>query len=704
MNYLNKIDNELLTTDLAKAIQLVKKDLRTQIFFSFREVLQKQGFSETWLEANGRMLNRYVSAFLRTEEERIDVLLMKLASKDVTMKREIATNDELNNALEEIKKRYFTVFKGKHNRYFDTLLQVRGISWEMADTLYLQLEGTKETDFPRMQAYLTHGVFAEKAQAHQFWLTEAEIKQTLVADLTAQERKLKTIPNKTIQRLLTDKKRVKEVFSHQEEVAEERTFASTETYTQLTRLFRKLKKMQTTSEQQFDRLLRDKEEIGRIMRETEVMQGFPFSDDQKEAIFSFWENKVFILTGEAGSGKTTTVRALIDCIRQKQSEVCLYGASFTARASFNLAQLAGLKDGEWGTLHRLRAVNDFVLYKGVESKLAPAYEAIDFLIVEEFSMVSLNLLVSIIPRLRDDARILFIGDIDQLPPIEIGFAQELCASEIFARTRLGEIQRQDKESRLYAFIGEVRAGVINQQALFQPTSDFTFISKKDTGSMVTEAVKRYLEAIHQTNEVAQQQQAIRVIATTNKVVQDMNQKIQAELLDNAFFMDKSKYVSASGKIKFYVGDRIMINTNISGTLIANGMTGRIVDYELVDHAENSLVDNVQFQTDGRIPITLVKHLVIAFDDLPDLQRLNTYDLLSKLDLGYASTVHKMQGLTAKQVIMVLNYSPYMNNRQLVYTGVSRASEHLTLISNPSTLKQAVQKNIYENARQLYKDL
>lgn len=226
----------------------------------------------------------------------------------------------------------------------------------MADTFYLKLTDTKETDFPRLQAYLTHGVFAEKAQDHQFWLTEAEINQTLVTELTAKGRQLQTIPKKTIQRLLTDEKRVQEVFNHQEEVGKERTLASAGTYTQLTRLFTKLKKMQTTKEQQFDRLLREKEDIGRMMHETEEKQGFSFSDDQKEAIFSFWENKVFILTGEAGSGKTTTVRALIDSIRQKQSDVCLYGASFTARASFNLAQLSGLKEGEWGTLHRLKAV------------------------------------------------------------------------------------------------------------------------------------------------------------------------------------------------------------------------------------------------------------------------------------------------------------------------------------------------------------
>lgn len=261
--------------------------------------------------------------------------------------------------------------------------------------------------------------------------------------------------------------------------------------------------------------------------------------------------------------------------------------------------------------------------------------------------------MSIIPRLRNDARILFIGDIDQLPPIEIGFAQELCASEDFAWVGLGEIQRQAKNSRLYAFIGEVRKGKINTRALHKVTPDFTFITKKkNTEEMVTEAVKRYLEAIQKNNEVALQQHAIRVIATTNKVVQAINQNVQAELLETADFMDDSQYVSASGKIKFYVGDRIMINTNISGTFIANGMTGRIVDYELVDDAENRLADNVPYQTDGRIPITLVNHLVIAFDELPEVQKLNTYDLLSKLDLGYASTVHKMQGLTAQQVIMV----------------------------------------------------
>lgn len=122
MNYLKKIDSDLLTSDLAKAIQLVKKDVRTQIFFHFREVLQKQGFEETWLEANGRMLNRYVTAFLRSEEERIDVLVMKLASKEVTVKRERATNDELNKVLEELKKRYFVVFQGTHKGYYDTLL------------------------------------------------------------------------------------------------------------------------------------------------------------------------------------------------------------------------------------------------------------------------------------------------------------------------------------------------------------------------------------------------------------------------------------------------------------------------------------------------------------------------------------------------------------------------------------------------------
>lgn len=194
---------------------------------------------------------------------------MKLASREATFQSMTETNEELNKLFHELIKHYFKVFKGKDATYFDTLLKVHGISCQMVDAVYLQLKDTQEADIVRHQAYLIYGVFAEKITNHQFWLTETEITQALEQNLTTEGHQLTAIPKETLEELLTNQKRVQEVYSHQAEVGSERTFTNQATYQQLTRLFKKLKQMQLTKEQQFDRVLRDKNEIIDLIIETE---------------------------------------------------------------------------------------------------------------------------------------------------------------------------------------------------------------------------------------------------------------------------------------------------------------------------------------------------------------------------------------------------------------------------------------------------
>lgn len=673
-------------------------------------LFQNYEVDKAWVVDNRKQIRQLARKLSSGGREVIDYEAARF-----TAKTHVATvNKEVNKAID---KKVFLLTYLFEERDWDKVLSYflkdLNLSWKVSNELYLALPETTPLDNKRIELFTYHTIIkVEAEQNYRLWLTEQEIKDSLVSEFG--------IPlfqaGRSVDELMPiiyDSEYLKEVKPPAVVMRGERAFTGKELYENMWAFFESIGRIQVNRDDE-EKCRDEIAEVNWIIRnKTEKELGFELSSEQIRAVQAFWQSNVFILTGEAGSGKTTTINAIIDCLRELRPESTIFGASFTARASFNLATVTKLKDNEWGTLHKLIATNKWLQEKPAQDRL-PLYDEIDVLIVEEFSMVSLELISEIMPHLKDSVKILMIGDVEQLPPIQIGYAYDFMASKISQWIELEEIQRQDKEGVLYQFINGVRKETLNERLLDNAQrniyDDFVYIPEASSPiKVVDKAMREYMRAIMDDDKKftrADLQEGVRVLATTNKIVDNCNYEIQKKLFEYSELLETDYHYKLNGE-SFYVGDRVVAKKNIPGTAIANGMTGRIVEIETKRHVtlKHSLFLEPETEEDSiEIDIPIIERVIVDFDDLEQPIGLSGYDELGYLKLGYATTIHKAQGMTLNTAIVAFSRENYMNSRQLLYTAISRPRQKLVLISSNYVLQRSIEKNVYADARYLYQDV
>ena len=383
------------------------------------------------------------------------------------------------------------------------------------------------------------------------------------------------------------------------------------------------------------------------------------TERQREAVQMSYNQKVSILTGGPGTGKSTSIRALLMLLRQRKVEVAM--AAPTGRAAKRLAEATGF---EAKTLHRLLeyAPHDNTYQRNEVNPLP--YQ---FVIVDEFSMVDILLFYNLLKALPKDAHLLLVGDADQLPSVGPGnVLRDLLRSEAIPTVRLTELFRQAQQSKIIVNAHRINAGQMPNTKV-EATSDFFFMAEEDpirAQKLILDLVQRRLPARYSFNPMTD----IQVLAPMYKGpvgVLSLNEELQAHLNPHAVAQ-----VEWSGNV-FRVSDKVMQTRNNYDKGVFNGDVGWI----RAINRENATV-KVEFVEEAG-------PLYVSYE----------FHELDELTLAYATTIHKSQGSEYPAIIVPLVVQHRMLlQRNLLYTAITRAKRFCVLVGQPYALEMAVRND------------
>ena len=396
-------------------------------------------------------------------------------------------------------------------------------------------------------------------------------------------------------------------------------------------------------------------ELERILRVVEKENDITLSPSQHEAIASVLGAKVSVITGGPGVGKTTVVNSLLQVVRSQGLRVLLCAP--TGRAAKRLAESTGC---EAKTIHRLLEFDPAT--RGFKRNGDSPLDA-DLIIVDEMSMVDISLMQSLLSAIPDEAGLLMVGDVDQLPSVGPGAVlADVIKSQRVATARLTEIFRQAASSKIIVNAHKINHGELpEQEKNGEELSDFYFIAcetVEDIHAKVIHLVKERIPqrfAFHPIRE-------IQVLSPMNKGglgTRSLNIELQ-KVLNPARGLTVSRY-----GFTYAVDDKVIQTVNNYDKEVFNG------DIGFVEHIDKEN-EQLRLNFEGRsIPYTL--------------------DELDEVSLAYATTIHKAQGSEYPAVVIPLSTQHYtLLQRNLIYTGVTRGRELVVVIGQPKALRIAVE--------------
>ena len=415
-------------------------------------------------------------------------------------------------------------------------------------------------------------------------------------------------------------------------------------------------------------------DVNRFIQRQELEQNMTYAAEQKQAIRDALAHGVMVLTGGPGTGKTTVVHALLRIFRSMDMDVALCAP--TGRAAKRLSESTSM---EAKTIHRLLEM-EFEEGSGRGRFRRNEQDLLDesVIIVDEASMVDNGLMCSLCKAIKPGARLILIGDADQLPSVGAGHVlNDVIDSGRFATVRLTEIFRQARQSLIVT-----NAHAINEGAypnLGVKNNDFFFLPRRTDREIAETVVELCKTRLPRTYGRATEG-GIQIITPSRKGeagTENLNRLLQASLNPP----EKGKRELKYRETVFRVGDRVMQTKNNYDIEWESGNG--------VDHTAGSGVFNGDIGTVVFID-TVEREMVIRFDDR---EATYTGDMLDELEHAWAVTVHKSQGSEYPFVIMPLYAAPpLLLTRNLFYTAVTRARRMVILVGREDIAHTMVDNN------------
>ena len=383
----------------------------------------------------------------------------------------------------------------------------------------------------------------------------------------------------------------------------------------------------------------------RIRRRTNI----DYDENQIEAIRTALSSKVMLLTGGPGTGKTTTTLGIIMAFRERGAHILL--AAPTGRAAKRLSEATGM---EAKTIHRLLEAKPPEGYeRNTENPLVG-----DVLIVDECSMIDIMLMYNLLKAVPDSMTLILVGDVDQLPSVGAGnVLRDIIDSGCLPVVRLTKIFRQAQKSRIIMNAHRINRGQMPDLSNGRDT-DFFFMPEEETEKIpdtIVDLVKNRLPAHYGLSY-----SNIQVLTPMQRGpigAANLNLVLQEALNSEGEGLRRGGYV-------FRANDKVMQIRNDYDKEVFNGDIGTVMHIDLEDRT-----------------------LTVDYDG-----RLVAYDVteLDEIVLAYATTIHKSQGSEYPIVIMPIAMSHFvMLERNLVYTGVTRAKQVLIIIGTKKALAYAI---------------
>ena len=425
--------------------------------------------------------------------------------------------------------------------------------------------------------------------------------------------------------------------------------------------------------------------IARIEKETDT----ELDEMQKQAIMAAAQHGLFILTGGPGTGKTTTINAIIRYFEEEGAELRL--AAPTGRAAKRMTEATGY---EAQTIHRLLELNG--MPEGEQEGRTVHFDRnsenpleADVIIIDEMSMVDIALMHSLLLAVTAGTRLILVGDENQLPSVGPGnVLRDIIRSRCFSVVELKKIFRQASESDIVVNAHKINHG--EQVTINNKSRDFFFLKRYDADiiirvviALIQEKLPRYVDAKpYEIQVLTPMRKGLLGVERLNQILQRYlnppdDKKKEKEIGQRLFREgDKVMQVKNNYQLEWEILGRYKIPVD-KGVGVFNGDTG--IMEEINEFAETAAV---QFE-DGR-------------------RAEYSFKQLEELELAYAVTIHKSQGSEYPAVILPLLSGPRMlMNRNLLYTAVTRARKCVTVVGSENTFAEMIRN---EKQQQRYSSL
>ena len=526
------------------------------------------------------------------------------------------------------------------NYPYQLVEDIKGLGFTIADQLAQEL-GIESQAPERFRAGLVHSLFQGCMETGDTYMEARDLlEQTL--NLLESSRPVELDPSQVAQELayLIEEDKVQQIDT---KIFDNSLFFAEEGIR--SHLIRILEKGQSKKQ--------DLETIQKHIATVEEELGIEYDSIQKQAICDAIQNKVFILTGGPGTGKTTVINGIIGVYAllegldlRKKSSLPILLAAPTGRAARRMNELTGLPSA---TIHRHLGMTGDDDTSHLED-----YLDADFIIVDEFSMVDTWLANQLFSNISSNSKILIVGDSDQLPSVSPGqVLADLLQIPSIPQTRLERIYRQSEESTIVTLASQIRQGILPAD-FTQKKADRSYF--EIASSHIPATIEKIIDAAIRSGIPARDIQVLAPMYRGTAGIDAINQLMQ-ELLNP---LQKGQFSFEASQFHYRTGDKVIHLVNDAEVNVFNGDLGYITDL-----------------IPGKYTESKQDEMVIDFDGNEVIYPRNEW---YKIRLAYAMSIHKSQGSEFPVVFLpITSASKRMLERNLIYTAITRAKSKLILL-------------------------
>ena len=547
---------------------------------------------------------------------------------------------------------------------------ISGVGFKVADEIAEKAGISKDSDF-RIKSAIQYVLSMAGANGHA--CVPSDELERMAAELLVLEG---VDLEKHLMDMQLDKRIVVKQKTDEEGIIRSMVYSSLYYYTELN-IAVKLSELNIRDNIPKDRILKKLEYI-------EKTSQIELDELQRQAVIEAVNSGLMVITGGPGTGKTTTINAIIKMFESEGMEIML--AAPTGRAAKRMTEATGCPAQ---TIHRMLELNgvpdeNSVSVMRFEKNEQNPLEA-DAIIIDECSMVDMFLMHALLKAVCVGTRLILVGDVNQLPSVGPGnVLKDIISSNCYNTVKLSKIFRQETQSDIVINAHKINAG--ESVGLDNNSKDFLFVRRTEanqiiaaTLTLVKEKLPKYVEAsVNDVQVLTPMRKGVLGVENLNVVLQDyLNPKSEY----------KREYATNSGV--FREGDKVMqIKNNYQmeweirtqrGVTIENGVG--------VFNGDTGIIKNIN---------TYMECMEVEFDDGKLI--MYSFKQLDELELAYAVTIHKSQGSEYPAVVLPLLTGPrLLMNRNLLYTAVTRAKKCVTIVGIQDAVDEMIQ-NVNEQKR------